>query len=128
MINIAELNTKFQSLINGTTGHEFNGVVGTALNERASIVKEVYTALPEVITASINGVVLSFKKDISISGKSINFFSFITNEQYLQIAPNAPVKKKGGAYVSLNSNGIVEVHNGGNFFFKVENKNVEFIG
>lgn len=127
MENLNLLNKKFQSLVNGTTGHEFNGICGTNQDVRSAIVKEVYTSLPENIKVLVNGVVVDFKKNTSLSGKTICFVASLTNEQYLQIAPDSPFKKKGGATISLGATGQVEVRNGGNYWFRLENKQVTIL-
>ncbi len=120
------LNEKFQTLVNGTTGHEFNGICGTNHTDRAAIVNEVYSSLNDVVTANINGLIIELKKYTSVSGKSIDFTAILSNDQYLAIGGYAP-KKKGGAYVILQPTGLVEVCNGGNIRFKLDNKKVEFL-
>lgn len=120
------LNNAFRSLVNGNTGTTANGIAGTN-NDIRSIVWDTFrTKYNDTVTVMIDGVLLTFKANHSISGKSTSYISGLTDEQYIKLnGSDFGLSKRKDAYMTIQ-NGVIQIYGGGNYYAKISNDKVYF--
>lgn len=121
----SSIERSFSELVNGNA----NGVCGTN-NDIRAIVWEAFRAKynVNVVISTDQGVTITLTACHSISGKSTSYHAGLTDEQYILInGSDFGLSQRKDAYISING-GVIEVHGGGKYFFKIANSNVHIKG
>ena len=118
------IESKFQSLVYGSTHLGLNGVCGTNQDVRQSVWNEFRTTFKDGVFIKVNGIGVNLCANHSLSGKSTSFKGVISKDDFIAITGSSfGLTDKPYAMIDL---GTLTVYGGGKFFTKIENKLVNF--
>jgi hypothetical protein len=117
----------FLTLVNGSTHQQGTGVCGTNHIDRMAIWEGFCNAWVNGFQCDIKGVTLTFKREVSVSGKTVTYTAPVTMAQYVKLnGTHFGYAAKGNkAYVSIDS-GVITLHGGGKSWGYIDNSIVDF--
>lgn len=118
------IETQFQSLVNGTTGHEFPGVVGTSSEVRSAVWDEFRSKYNTGVNVTIKGIDIQLLAHHSLSGKSTSYHATLTAEQYITImGSDFGLSTKKAPHIIIDG-GYCTLYGGDRFFTKMANQDI----